>query len=248
MLKLTEQELAEGEKLIACLPFADNDAGHDETAAWMRKALADLRAMREALKEIAEYEPDNEMGNQWNINNQAEVARLTLYGGRAGVLRPVPPRDVHPRRGLETEAEETEHPMTTDLPPVERQINELQRYRDGVVVTEQPSGAYLVEIPHKLPAGWNKKEVMIIFLIPPGYPGAQPDCFWVEPGPILLANGESPHATNNSNPVPGLGVRGTWFSLHLQMWNPNRDTLVTYLRTIMRRLDQAVRFTREDHP
>lgn len=29
--------------------------------------------------------------------------------------------------------------------------------------------------------GWNRDKAKILFVAPPGYPAAQPDCFWVEP-------------------------------------------------------------------
>lgn len=37
-----------------------------------------------------------------------------------------------------------------------------------------------------LPAGWNRQVSGILFLAPPGYPAAQPDCFWVEPDAACL--------------------------------------------------------------
>ena len=105
----------------------------------------------------------------------------------------------------------------------------------------QPSGACLIEVPgYKLPCGWNREVVTLIFLAPPGYPAAQPDCFWIEPGPIRLTNGATPQGSNDSNPIPGVPRQGlTWFSWHLQSWDPNHDTLVRYLNVIKQRLYPA---------
>jgi hypothetical protein len=126
------------------------------------------------------------------------------------------------------------------MTPIEQQTQELRQLCPDVRVIPQPSGAHLIEVPkYRLPAGWNRKFVTIVFLAPPGYPAAQPDCFWVDPevaGPIRLANGATPQGTNDTNPIPGLGPRGTWFSWHLQTWDPNRDTLVRYFSVIKQRL------------
>ena len=123
------------------------------------------------------------------------------------------------------------------MTPIERQIQELTEQYPGARTFPQPTGACLIEIPdYRMPPGWNRDVVTIIFLAPPGYPAAQPDCFWVEPGGVRLANGATPEGSNDSNPIPGLGPRGTWFSWHLQQWNPNVDTLTRYVRVINNRL------------
>lgn len=123
------------------------------------------------------------------------------------------------------------------MTPIEQQLQELKQLYPDAVATHQPSGAYLIEVPnYRMPPGWNQKIVRIIFLAPPGYPAAQPDCFWVEPVGIRLANGATPQGTNDSNPIPGIGPRGTWFSWHLQGWNPNCDTLIRYLNVVKKRL------------
>jgi hypothetical protein len=124
------------------------------------------------------------------------------------------------------------------MTPIDQQTQELVQSYPGATVVRQQSGAYLIEIPnYKLPLGWNRQVVTIIFLAPPGYPAAQPDCFWVEPGGMRLENGKTPDGTNDSNPIPGIGPRGTWFSWHLQKWNPNQDTLIRYVSVIKQRLN-----------
>ena len=104
-----------------------------------------------------------------------------------------------------------------------------------------PNGAHLVTIENVKLEGWNRSHAKILFVIPPGYPAAQPDCFWVEPGGLRLQNGATPQASNDSNPIPGeTALRSTtWFSWHLQSWNPNKDSLVTYFQVIKQRLDPA---------
>ena len=102
-----------------------------------------------------------------------------------------------------------------------------------------PSGAHLIEIPdYPLPSGWNVAKATLLFVAPPAFPSAQPDCFWLESAgiPIRLQGGRTPQATNDANPIPEVGPRGTWFSWHLQSWNPNTDSLMTYCNVIWKRL------------
>jgi hypothetical protein len=109
--------------------------------------------------------------------------------------------------------------------------------------TRLQNGAYLVQIPAvDIGAGWTTRQVTVLFVAPPGYPAAQPDCFWVEPAGLRLAGGETPKNTNDGNPIPADNTpqrRTTWFSWHLQSWNPNTDSLVTYFKVIMKRLKPA---------
>lgn len=137
------------------------------------------------------------------------------------------------------------------MTPFELQFEALKELRARFssappTFTSLPNGSYLIKVPEVgMPAsGWdqNRKAVTILFVAPPGYPAAQPDCFWVEPGGLRLENGDTPQASNESNPIPGDTVtprNTTWFSWHLQSWNPNNDSLVTYFNVIMQRLNPA---------
>jgi hypothetical protein len=106
-----------------------------------------------------------------------------------------------------------------------------------------PNGSHLIAVPDvDIGEGWSQPRVTVLFLAPPGYPAAQPDCFWVEPTGLRLAGGGTPQNTNDSNPIPGDAAqnrRTTWFSWHVQSWNPNSDSLVTYFKVIMKRLKPA---------
>lgn len=122
---------------------------------------------------------------------------------------------------------------------LEQDLEYLREAVGGTVdVAALPSGANLVEIrDHRLPAGWSRTTGTILFVAPPAFPVAKPDCFWVEPTGLRLANGDTPQATNDSNPIPEVPDRqGTWFSWHLQDWNPNHDSLLSYFRVIEKRL------------
>lgn len=122
-------------------------------------------------------------------------------------------------------------------PIVEQQLDLLRKDYPEASATPLPTGAHLITIPNvAIPHGWNRQTTTILFLAPPGYPGAQPDCFWVEPGQMRLEAGGTPQGANDSNPIPGAPPRQlTWFSWHLQSWNPNQDSLVTYFNVIMQR-------------
>ncbi len=128
------------------------------------------------------------------------------------------------------------------MTPFDQHLSDLRELvGDRVSATPLPSGARLIEVrEHELPAGlWSVPKVTLLFVAPPAYPLAQPDCFWVEPVGLRLANGNTPQATNDSNPIPELPERRcTWFSWHVQTWNPNRDSLRTYYKVILQRLDQ----------
>ena len=130
---------------------------------------------------------------------------------------------------------------------VDIQIKELQKLRDAVNAKADPvsNNSFVITIPDFiLPEGWEvpnrpDRKVDIIFLAPPGYPGSQPDCFWVKPIGIRLTGGQTPQNSNDSTVIPGVpGSQppGTWFSWHVQRWNPNSDSLVTYFKVIKNRL------------
>jgi Prokaryotic E2 family E len=125
-------------------------------------------------------------------------------------------------------------------PIVEQQLALLRESGQEASASPMPSGANLITIPNViLPRGWNRQTTTVLFLAPPGYPAAQPDCFWVEPSQMRLEGGGTPQGSNDSNPIPELAPPRpfTWFSWHLQTWNPNRDSLVTYFNVIMKRLE-----------
>lgn len=122
----------------------------------------------------------------------------------------------------------------------DHQLTELKSKSNNELIRAQllPSGAQLITVPNtKLPEGWSVATATIYFVAPAGYPGSQPDCFWVEEKALRLKGGATPNGTNDTNPIPEVGAKGTWFSWHLQSWNPNRDSLWTYLKVIMARFN-----------
>lgn len=104
-----------------------------------------------------------------------------------------------------------------------------------------PNGGVLIKVSGVKVEGWNRETADVLFVAPPGYPAARPDCFWVEPSGFRLANGGTPQNANDANPIPGDvgGRQTTWFSWHLQSWNPSRDELLTYFNVVLSRLRPA---------
>lgn len=130
---------------------------------------------------------------------------------------------------------------------INQQFTELQSYlRDekqlGTELHSLNNGGYLITIKNvPIRTGWNCQVVDVLFIAPPGYPAAMPDCFWVTPL-LRLENGAMPQNTNDCTAIPGDPTPGrplTWFSWHLQTWDPNRDKLVTFYSSIIKRLIPA---------
>lgn len=109
--------------------------------------------------------------------------------------------------------------------------------------TPLPNGGVLISIDNvPLDDDWNRRQTKVLFVQPPGYPGAAPDCFWAEPAALRLKNGGTPQNTNDSNPIPGDPQPGrsvTWFSWHVQAWNPSSDQLTKFFQLILDRLKPA---------
>lgn len=130
---------------------------------------------------------------------------------------------------------------------MDQHLQELEKFCQramGSTVTSQrlSNGGVLVSVDDvPTGGGWNRTKVKVLFVAPPGYPAAQPDCFWVEPGGLRLEGGATPQASNDANPIPGdvQQRHTTWFSWHLQSWDPSSDSLLKYFNVIQSRLTPA---------
>lgn len=130
---------------------------------------------------------------------------------------------------------------------IEKQFTEFQSYLRnekglGAEFQRLGTGGYLVTVRNvPIRNGWNRSLVDVLFVAPPGYPAAKPDCFWVSPH-LRLANGMMPQNAKDGSPIPGDPLPGrplTWFSWHLQTWDPNLSDLMTFYGAIMKRLIPA---------
>ena len=124
------------------------------------------------------------------------------------------------------------------------QFEKLQRVHEDATLTNLSDGSGWVVVPNfPLPLGWSHQATTVRFHIPPAYPSAKPDCFWTDAG-LTLGTGSEPQATRiqlgpgNTGQIPGNTGQLRWFSWHVSMWSPNRDSLLTYLAAIKRRLSE----------
>lgn len=117
-------------------------------------------------------------------------------------------------------------PMT----PLEMQLAVLAERYPGAFM-QDGGGVNVVSVPSvRLPDGWSKREVTVHFLVPVGFPHANPDCFNTDPE-LTLGSGALP---KNTAPqvMPAVG-NTLWFSWHLQRpWRPGRDTLLTWMGVV----------------
>jgi hypothetical protein len=125
-------------------------------------------------------------------------------------------------------------------PVTERQFGRVRDRYPTAALQPLPSGSALLSIPAvSLPPGWSAAQTGVHFLVPAGYPGAAPDCFWADPT-LSLANGGQPQASG-VQVIPETGIQARWFSWHVVQnnWNPNRDDLMTFVAIILDRFRQA---------
>ena len=120
---------------------------------------------------------------------------------------------------------------------LDAQLADLKARYPGTDTTRLPSGTTLVTVPEvPLPSGWSQPRTTVRFLVPAAYPYAALDCFWADPD-LRLTGERMPVNTGAGNAIPEVGQVGLWFSWHLaQAWNPNRDTLSSWMNTINDRL------------
>jgi hypothetical protein len=117
---------------------------------------------------------------------------------------------------------------------VANQLEQLQRDYPSASATPLVEGTTLITIPHvRLPSGWNQERSTIYFIVPIGYPMAQPDCFWAD-DVLRLANGTLPKNAGVQNPPFNSGTK-LWFSWHVSHWSAARDSLRTYVQVILNR-------------
>jgi hypothetical protein len=123
-------------------------------------------------------------------------------------------------------------------PITERQFERVRSRYPAAQISPLPSGSALVTIPAiRLPPGWSAAETTIHFIVPTGYPGPAPDCFWADAS-LLLASMAAPQASN-IQAIPESNIQARWFSWHVvdtqNNWNPNRDDLMTYVAIVLDR-------------
>jgi hypothetical protein len=108
----------------------------------------------------------------------------------------------------------------------------------GVVHPAEGGWSFLVMPEYRLPVGFQPNLVQLLIKLPPTFPDAAPDMFWVSPE-VRAPNGCLPRATSSERL---LGQDWQRYSWHLApgAWKPGVSTLRDFLRCV------AARFQRFD--
>ncbi len=118
---------------------------------------------------------------------------------------------------------------------LDEQLEKLRETYPDASMEKRPDGPAVVVVPGiDLPGGWNCSTTTVFFLVPLGFPMAQPDCFWTEDS-LRLSNGQIPKNAGVQMPPFGQSQK-LWFSWHVANWSQSRDSLKTYLGVIKSRL------------
>lgn len=110
---------------------------------------------------------------------------------------------------------------------------------ENVALHDEPQGwRFLVISDYALPAGFTPSRVQLLLKLPPSFPDAAPDMFWVRPT-VRTPSGCVPRSTCIERL---LGRDWQRFSWHLKQgaWRPGISTLGDFLRCV------ASRFLRKD--
>jgi Prokaryotic E2 family E len=99
---------------------------------------------------------------------------------------------------------------------------------------KQPDGwTYLLVPNYQLPVGFLPRVIQLLIKLPPLFPDAAPDMFWVSPH-VRLEAGAAPQGTSIE---AVMGSNWQRFSWHLQpgAWRPGISTLRDYMRCVRAR-------------
>lgn len=101
----------------------------------------------------------------------------------------------------------------------------------------QPDGWIFLVVPdYPLPEGLSPRSVQLLVKLPPAFPDAAPDMFWLSPQ-IRTPAGTTPQGTSIENL---LGAQWQRFSWHLNpgVWRPGISTLRDFMRCVRARLEK----------
>lgn len=108
---------------------------------------------------------------------------------------------------------------------------------DQFEALKQPDGwTFLVVPEYRLPNGFLPRVARLLIKLPPQFPDAAPDMFWVSPE-IKTEGGGAPQGTSIE---PLLGTQWQRFSWHLQpgAWRAGVSTLRDYMRCVRARFEK----------
>lgn len=96
---------------------------------------------------------------------------------------------------------------------------------------------FVVYRDFRLPSEYRPDRVKLLVKLPPAFPDAQPDMFWVSPSVVVGSTGTSPAGTSVE---VVLGEPWQRFSWHLEpgAWRPGVSDLRDYLRCVLGRFER----------
>jgi len=108
----------------------------------------------------------------------------------------------------------------------------------GVVIPQPNGWQHLILHQFSVPEAFHPRHCRLLIKLPPSYPLAAPDMFWLSPGIALSPGGGQPQST--SRETIG-GEQWQRFSWHLRpgYWQPGKTTLRDFLRGVAARLQRA---------
>lgn len=125
-------------------------------------------------------------------------------------------------------------------PPADYGLDAKQLHDAGIhpsqatIYPQQGGWSFLVVSGYPLPTGFQPGAVDLLIKLPPGFPDAQPDMFWVYPA-VKTANGRLPRATCMEHLLDKQWQRFSWH-LGAGAWQPGVSTLRDFMRCISGRL------------
>lgn len=125
-------------------------------------------------------------------------------------------------------------------PPANYGAPEIEAADVGFDIFEsivQPDGwTFLVVSDHQLPDGFSPSVARLLVKLPPSFPDAAPDMFWLNPQ-VRTASGGAPQGTSIETL---LGEQWQRFSWHLLpgAWRPGISALRDYMRCIRARFEK----------
>jgi hypothetical protein len=110
--------------------------------------------------------------------------------------------------------------------------------RNAFQVLPQPDGwTYVVVDDYALPSAYVPCTTRLLVKLPPTFPDARPDMFWLNPGVRTAAGGE-PAGTSGEQMLGAVWQRFSW---HLKegAWQPGVSTLRDFMRCIRARFERG---------
>ena len=111
----------------------------------------------------------------------------------------------------------------------------IQRRWPDATLQPNGDGTYIVTVPNLVVDGLHPPSLRVSFVVPVGFPFACPADFTTSPIPRLASGGLPVYTTPNADAAT------LHWSHRVLMWNPQRDTLINYWGTILRRLRSCAR-------